>query len=80
MNPSPQVLDYLIEANNALLALDGLESRNTPDSAAAVNEGVRVFRKLVVLQRSRLTPPEAVKLQIALNRIRERLKFLGVSV
>jgi hypothetical protein len=82
LHTAPELLDYIIEANGVLLSLDALALSHDPTAVAlAVSDAVLVYAELLVLQDTRqLGPPESMRLQIALDRLRARLNFFGQSV
>jgi len=82
LHPAPELLDYIIEANGALLALDALAlSHDATAVASAVSDAVLVYAELLALREiGHLAPPESMRLEIALDRLRTKLNFFGQSV
>ncbi|HTW47848.1 MAG TPA: hypothetical protein VMD92_07865 [Acidobacteriaceae bacterium] len=82
MDTIPDFLDRMVQADRLLLALDALGSRGEAQAVGmAMRDAVRVYAELVALRDAHpLTDGESIRLQIALDRIRARLKFFGQSV
>jgi hypothetical protein len=79
---TPGLLDRIIEANRILIELDAMEGKyDLLGVSSALGDAALVYRELLALQKTtRLSQIEAVKLQIALSRLRARLRFYGNRV
>lgn len=69
----------MIEANWLLLSLDSLESRQEAQAfGLMMRDALRVYADLEEVRKTQpLTDAESIRLQIALDRIRARLRFFG---
>jgi hypothetical protein len=77
-----QFNDLMTDARRAVVALDGVTTKDGPKAlAVAVSDARRIYEQLLDYRGSvKMTVEESVILQNALDQLRERLKFFGESV
>ena len=83
MDSAPEFLEYITEADRCLVALYALKSGSDARTIrAAIDHALRIYERLLAIRESRCAVPEqSIRLQMALDLLRVKLKsFLRVGV